>query len=121
MTMMSGLGRGEVWGGDVYIAFAPCLSALGGFYVSHWEKYITGVMYLPWLYDVMQLVRTAPTVSLMCLLRGSRWRGGEGGGGIKQCVFNNNTQNAASALTMPPVMWAELLMSNVSLEGGGLE
>ena len=27
-----------------------------GFYVCHWEKYITGVLYLPWSYDLVQLV-----------------------------------------------------------------
>lgn len=25
------------------------------FYVTHWEKYITGVLYLPWSYDVSQI------------------------------------------------------------------
>lgn len=26
------------------------------FYLSHWEKYITGVLYLPWSYDLSQIV-----------------------------------------------------------------
>ncbi|XP_028407363.1 ethanolaminephosphotransferase 1-like [Dendronephthya gigantea] len=26
-----------------------------GFYVAHWEKYITGVLFLPWAYDFSQL------------------------------------------------------------------
>lgn len=26
------------------------------FYFSHWEKYITGTLYLPWFYDFSQTV-----------------------------------------------------------------
>ena len=26
------------------------------FYFSHWEKYTTNVMYLPWAYDISQFV-----------------------------------------------------------------
>ena len=29
-----------------------------GFYLSHWEKYLTGVLYLPWTYDASMLVGT---------------------------------------------------------------
>ena len=29
---------------------------LSGFYSAHWEKYNTGVLYLPWAYDASQLV-----------------------------------------------------------------
>ena len=54
MCLVSAFGR---WKISMFQDFWPCLSALGAFYVSHWEKYITGVMYLPWLYDIMQLVR----------------------------------------------------------------
>jgi ethanolaminephosphotransferase len=32
------------------------LVTLTGFYVAHWEKYITGVLFLPWAYDISQLV-----------------------------------------------------------------
>ena len=31
---------------------------LVGFYMAHWEKYITGVLFLPWGYDIGQLVST---------------------------------------------------------------
>ncbi|XP_046857406.1 ethanolaminephosphotransferase 1-like isoform X2 [Xenia sp. Carnegie-2017] len=27
-----------------------------GFYMAHWEKYITGVLFLPWAYDFSQLI-----------------------------------------------------------------
>ena len=53
---MSGIGRGHEWGGTTYDAYFPCLAAVAGFYLTHWEKYITGVLYLPWLYDIIQLV-----------------------------------------------------------------
>ena len=29
---------------------------LGTFIVSHWEKYNTGILFLPWSYDLAQLV-----------------------------------------------------------------
>ena len=32
------------------------LAILLNFYFSHWEKYITGTMYLPWFYDFSQMV-----------------------------------------------------------------
>lgn len=32
------------------------LVILIGFYMAHWEKYITGVLFLPWAYDFSQLV-----------------------------------------------------------------
>jgi ethanolaminephosphotransferase len=32
------------------------LVMIAGFYMAHWEKYITGVLFLPWAYDVGQLV-----------------------------------------------------------------
>ena len=56
LCLMSAFGRGQPWGGSVYDAYIPCLAVLAGFYLSHWEKYITGVLYLPWLYDIIWLV-----------------------------------------------------------------
>ena len=56
MSLASIFGRSSRWSLTVSEDFWPCLAALGGFFVSHWEKYITGVMYLPWLYDVLQVV-----------------------------------------------------------------
>ncbi len=31
-------------------------SVLLGFYLAHWEKYNTSVMFLPWAYDFSQVV-----------------------------------------------------------------
>lgn len=56
LSLFSALGRGHQWGGSPQEAFLPTLAILGGFYLSHWEKYITGILYLPWIYDVLQLV-----------------------------------------------------------------
>lgn len=33
-----------------------CWSVFFTFYFTHWEKYMTGVLYLPWTYDVSQIV-----------------------------------------------------------------
>ena len=53
VCLASGFGRWHISASDDFWA---CVSVLGAFYVSHWEKYVTGIMYLPWLYDIMQLV-----------------------------------------------------------------
>ena len=34
----------------------PSPAILLSFYFSHWEKYITGTLYLPWFYDFSQTV-----------------------------------------------------------------
>ena len=43
------------------------------FYFSHWEKYITGTLYLPWFYDFSQTVSGA--------LGGLGWWAGTNGWG----------------------------------------
>ena len=44
------------------------LSLTFNFWVSHWEKYNTGVLYLPWMFDISQVVRP-PTPFLS-----NKWR-----------------------------------------------
>ena len=70
MSLASMFGRGSEWGISLTRDFWPFLSALGGFYVSHWEKYMTGIMYLPWLFDALQLVRSG-LIGAPCVIRGS--------------------------------------------------
>lgn len=38
---------------------------LFAFYVAHWEKYTTSVMFLPWAYDVSQIVSFFVCIYLM--------------------------------------------------------
>ena len=38
--------------------FLLIIVVLFAFYVAHWEKYNTGVMFLPWAYDISQIVST---------------------------------------------------------------
>ena len=57
LCLYSALGRGHEWGGNPHGFIVPCIAVLAGFYLFHWEKYITGVLYLPWLFDATQLVR----------------------------------------------------------------
>ena len=37
-------------------AFAALSATTVGFYMVHWEKYVTGVLFLPWTYDISMLV-----------------------------------------------------------------
>lgn len=55
LCLYSALGRGHEWGGNPHGFIVPCIAVLAGFYLFHWEKYITGVLYLPWLFDATQL------------------------------------------------------------------
>lgn len=38
------------------------------FYLSHWEKYNTGVLFLPWGYDASMLVNMDPSLNNNCQL-----------------------------------------------------
>ena len=51
----------------------PLPAILLSFYFSHWEKYITGTLYLPWFYDFSQTVSGA--------LGGRGWWAGTNGWG----------------------------------------
>lgn len=55
VAMYSVYGRGE-GGVDVFRVFLITIGVQFCFMVSHWEKYITGVLFLPWGYDLSQLV-----------------------------------------------------------------
>ena len=57
LTVISMFGRSPLWGGNPHDVMFPLLACCAGFFLSHWEKYITKELYLPWIYDVMQLVR----------------------------------------------------------------
>ncbi|PAA82628.1 hypothetical protein BOX15_Mlig017260g1 [Macrostomum lignano] len=47
-----GRGRFGVDPGRLYLIY---LAVMGQFYLSHWEKYVTGVLFLPWGYDLSQV------------------------------------------------------------------
>lgn len=51
-------GRGE-HGVDVYRVFLCVVGIQFCFVISHWEKYNTGVLFLPWGYDIGQIAMTA--------------------------------------------------------------
>eukprot|EP00118_Oscarella_pearsei_P017032 m.167506 g.167506 ORF g.167506 m.167506 type:complete len:317 (+) comp38932_c0_seq20:20-970(+) len=43
------------WSIPPWLMFFTLQAAMVGFYACHWEKYITGVLFLPWSYDLSQL------------------------------------------------------------------
>ncbi|XP_065843219.1 ethanolaminephosphotransferase 1-like [Oscarella lobularis] len=53
--MYSIAGTGTAWSVTPFWMLLVLQWAMIGFYVCHWEKYITGVLYLPWSYDLVQL------------------------------------------------------------------
>ncbi|XP_072045309.1 LOW QUALITY PROTEIN: ethanolaminephosphotransferase 1-like [Amphiura filiformis] len=49
-------GRGATdYGASVWTLYWVCWHIIGCFALSHWEKYLTGVLYLPWGYDISQV------------------------------------------------------------------
>ena len=46
-----------------YMVYVICFQ----FFLSHWEKYNTGVLYLPWAYDLSQ-VNLSNTYCMLCLI-----------------------------------------------------
>lgn len=55
MTVYSIFGRGPT-GVSVFVLYLLLWVVLFSFILSHWEKYNTGVLFLPWGYDISQVV-----------------------------------------------------------------
>lgn len=55
LILYSIVGRGQ-WGCSPIEGYWTAIFFFFGFYLSHWEKYITGTVYLPWVYDTGELV-----------------------------------------------------------------
>lgn len=66
VTVYSTFGRGST-GVSVFVLYLLLWVVLFSFILSHWEKYNTGILFLPWGYDVSQVVSTRPKK----LLRGA--------------------------------------------------
>lgn len=59
VTVYSTFGRGST-GVSVFVLYLLLWVVLFSFILSHWEKYNTGILFLPWGYDVSQVVSTRP-------------------------------------------------------------
>ena len=56
VALFSLFNRSELYGISVYEMYGILWLILGTFIVSHWEKYNTGILFLPWSYDLAQIV-----------------------------------------------------------------
>lgn len=65
-SLISVMGRGD-WSIPTFRGYLAVASVVLNFYVSHWEKYNTGTLYLPWGYDLSMWV-----CSIFFLLAGAR-------------------------------------------------
>ena len=63
VTVYSIFGRGSS-GVSVFVLYLLLWVVLFSFILSHWEKYNTGILFLPWGYDVSQVVSMCS--SLIC-------------------------------------------------------
>lgn len=59
VTVYSTFGRGST-GVSVFVLYLLLWVVLFSFILSHWEKYNTGILFLPWGYDISQVVSTRP-------------------------------------------------------------
>jgi len=55
VTVYSTFGRGST-GVSVFVLYLLLWVVLFSFILSHWEKYNTGILFLPWGYDISQVV-----------------------------------------------------------------
>ncbi|XP_052776348.1 ethanolaminephosphotransferase 1-like isoform X2 [Mya arenaria] len=101
VAMYSVYGRGE-YGADTYSVYLVLLGVNFCFIASHWEKYNTGILFLPWGYDLSQIGMTA--VYLITFFCGYEvW---------KFSVFGMTTGNifiivmwVALAISIPITLW----------------
>ena len=61
LALFSVFGRGGEYGMNVDRMYAILWLILSSFIISHWEKYNTGVLFLPWSYDLSQVVSALTT------------------------------------------------------------
>ncbi|KAL3868920.1 hypothetical protein ACJMK2_041672 [Sinanodonta woodiana] len=103
-AMYSVFGRGE-YGADVYRVYLVMIGIMFCFIASHWEKYNTGVLFLPWGYDVGQIAITV--VYLITFFFGYEfWK-------FTIPVFNTTAATffeytcyvGFMGLTFPPTLW----------------
>lgn len=63
VTVYSIFGRGST-GVSVFVLYLLLWVVLFSFILSHWEKYNTGILFLPWGYDISQVVSIPPLLPL---------------------------------------------------------
>jgi len=56
VALYSIFGRSELYGVSTTRMYGLLWLILGSFIISHWEKYNTGILFLPWSYDLSQIV-----------------------------------------------------------------
>lgn len=67
VTVYSIFGRGSS-GVSVFVLYLLLWVVLFSFILSHWEKYNTGVLFLPWGYDISQVVSICFTLLKFSML-----------------------------------------------------
>lgn len=58
VALFSIFGRNEPYGITAFAMYGLLWLILGSFIISHWEKYNTGILFLPWSYDLSQVGMT---------------------------------------------------------------
>lgn len=58
VALFSIFGRSELFGLPTFRMYGIMWLIMGSFIISHWEKYNTGILFLPWSYDLSQIGMT---------------------------------------------------------------
>jgi ethanolaminephosphotransferase len=58
VALFSIFGRSEPFGVSAFHMYGIMWLIMGSFIISHWEKYNTGILFLPWSYDLSQVGMT---------------------------------------------------------------
>ncbi|EDO31473.1 predicted protein [Nematostella vectensis] len=83
---------------ELYIMYFICLM---GFFIAHWEKYNTGMLYLPWAYDSSQLM-IALVYAVTCFTGVEFWKSGIPSVGISYMnVFRGTVYGSFITITLP--------------------
>ncbi|XP_033644987.1 ethanolaminephosphotransferase 1-like [Asterias rubens] len=105
MGVYSIFGRsGDDFGANVWVLYLIVCVVMATFYISHWEKYLTGVMFLPWVYDVSQLTLALLYV-VTSILGYEIWKGSHIFGFEFRYLFTLTVIGGSILSSIPTTVW----------------
>ncbi|XP_022097066.1 ethanolaminephosphotransferase 1-like [Acanthaster planci] len=105
LCVFSVFGRGEEdYGANVWMLYALVCVICTTFYISHWEKYLTGIMFLPWAYDFSQLALVVVYI-VTGIFGYDIWKGTYAYGFQFRYFFILTTLGGSLILSLPNTIW----------------
>ncbi|XP_038056909.1 ethanolaminephosphotransferase 1-like [Patiria miniata] len=98
-------GRDEKdYGANILLLYLIVCVISATFYISHWEKYLTGVMFLPWAYDFSQLALVVIYI-ITSIFGYEIWKGTYAFGFEFRYLFVLTTMGGSVVLSLPNTIW----------------